>query len=721
MTGRQLLASLLTVALIAAACGSDEDSAAAATALPAGDASAFCLGWPAARAALQDDLGDTNNEWEIRGDVEVARLTLDEADARVPAALRSDWTSATKFQDTVITLLEIVDYMPDRLPVQLIDAAFGVGGVEAAAAASAQSIESIDAWALKQCGDFCESWPRLDRALGWVGGGGGDTTESIVRGADLDRATIELATGLIPDAIRQNWDRAAALKLALIDLYESVEWGSVDHEAVRLEHLAVLGLTQDSFEGLIGRMGEVPPETDHLWWISETRIVEETDPIEAWAAANCESIGIAGLPGTIRVEDPGGSVDMLLIAALPVGTDLGGVEDASDFLAVACSHVAPGEVWSSQLIDRNGGFDQPCVGLYRQDLGARPAVLAAGDYDLFVGSFPLGVGNFNTYVPAPEQCAVVPVTVDGDIEVAVPDLKPCDLGPLAGTAEEIARRQPPPDTGGPTGTLRVTLTEHLSDRGVHVNYRLVVLRAGTTLNQVAMGDAWPVGSACLGMDQPLEELLGNDRPEERQAEFDEEEREAGSQAEQRRTEREELERQEADLQAERQEIERQLDELGQLPAAQRAEAEQHVAESQAALEEAERQLADHRGQLEEAERHVEEQAAELQRQRDEFLSHVAPLREAIEGGGVPVPVLPFPADPTDEGCAGGGPYEYLGINDGWIEPELAVLPAGEYDVYVFVDLWNEEMGNESQQQCQKLTVSVSGETVVKAPPLEDCP
>ncbi|MGI9608748.1 MAG: hypothetical protein ACR2NL_00485, partial [Acidimicrobiia bacterium] len=505
LTFGRLGASLLVVALIAAACSSEAESGTAA--VPAGDASAFCLGWPAARAALQDDLSNPDNGWDIQGGVELARLTIDEADAMVPDVLRPDWTSATKFQDTAITLLEIADYMPERLPPQLIDAAFGMGGVDAAAASSESSIELIDAWALEQCGDFCELWPRLERSLGWVGRGGGGDTESIVRAADLDRATIEIAAGLVPDAIRENWDRAAALKLALIDLYEPVDWGSVDHEALRQQHLAVLGLTQDSFEALIDRMGEVPAETDHMWWISETRIVDETDSIEAWTATNCESVGISGLPGTIRVEDPGRSTDRLLVAALPLGTDLGEIEDASDFLAVACSHMAPGEVWSSQLIERNRGFDQPCIGLHREDIGARPAVLAAGNYDLFIGSFPLGVGNFDTYVPAPERCAVVPVTVDGDIEVALPDLERCDLGPLAGTAEEIARRQPPPDNGGPAGTLRVTLTEHLSDRGVHVNYRLVVLRAGTTLNQVAMGDAWPIGSACLQMDRPLDEWV----------------------------------------------------------------------------------------------------------------------------------------------------------------------------------------------------------------------
>lgn len=738
LTLRQLVASLLTVALIAAACSSDEDSATAA--VPAGDASAFCLGWPAARAALQDDLGDTNNEWEIQGDVEVARLTLDEADARVPAALRSDWTSATKFQETVITLLEIVDYTPERLPVQLVDAAFGEGGVEAAAAVSELSIERIDAWALEECGDFCELWPRLNRAFGWIGIGAGDTHESMQREGPQDIATILSADALVPDAVRDDWDAASAAKLRLVEFFTSDGLDELGDEERQQRQVEALGFPSDEstqpqvFDALVQEFGEPPPETDWAWWYASLIRDEHVGTIDAWVADNCESVGVAGLPGTIRVEDPGKSPDQLLIAAMPVGTDLGEIEDASDFLAVACSQQRPGEVWGSPLIGRTGGFDRPCIDQYREDLGARPAVLPAGTYDLFIGSFPLGVGNFNTYVPAPERCAVVSVTVDGDTEVAVPDLGPCDLGPLAGTAEEIARRQPPPDTGGPTGTLRVTLTEHLSDEGVHVFYRLAVLPAGTTLNQIALGDAWPVGAACLSVDRPLEDMLGDAPPEADQsgemAELDEADREAVRQAEEIQQHREELERQAAELQAERQELERQQAEIDQLPPAEREEQERQLAEQQNQLDEWERQMSDELNQLEDGDRQVEEYRQQLDEQRrqteehaEDYLRQVTPILEAIAGAGIPVPISPYPAvpDPNEgEGCSGA--HQLLLDDPGFgIAPVPVVLPAGDYDVYVFVDLWNEEMGNESQQQCQQMTVAVSGETVVTAPPLGDCP
>ncbi len=689
--------------------------------VPVGDASAFCLEWPGVRAVLQSDLGDTTRDWEIPGNVQVARLTLDEADARVPAAIRPDWTSATRFQDTVITLLGIAEYNPERLPKQLTDAAFGEGGVEAAAAVSDRSIARIDAWALDECGDFCELWPRLDRALGWVGSGGGDTNENLQQQGPQDAATILSADPLVPAAVRDAWDEASALKLRLVDFF-STDWqdlGNQEHWERLQEALGMGQFIEQGFDALVDEFGEPPPETSWDWWFAGLAHDDHIGVIDAWVTDNCESVGVSGLPGVVRIEDPGRSVDRLLIAVMPVGTDLGEIEDASDFLAAACSRLAPGEVWGSPLIERNSGFDQPCIGLHREDLGARPAVLAAGDYDLFIGSFSRGVGNFNTYVPAPDLCVVVPITVDGDTEVTVPDLGPCDLGPLAGTAEEIARRQPPSDTGSTTGTLRVTVTEHLSDEGIHADYQLAVLPAGTTLNQIALGDAWPVGVGCMGLDRPIDADL-REESENRQAEFDEADREAVNAAARRQSERDRLETEVAQLQAEREELRRQEEaELGQASGAELEEIARQMADRWQQLEEADRHLQERQAQLNEERRGAEFEAETLEHERQQFLSFANPIREAIAGGGVPVPILPFPADPQSAEC-GGDPHAYLGL-DGRTGPEPALLPAGDYDVYVFVDLWNEEMGIESQQQCATLTASVAGETLVKAPPLEDCP
>ena len=563
-------------------------------------------------------------------------------------------------------------------------------------------------------------WPRLDRALGWVGEGAGDTHESIQSEGPQDKASILSADALVPAAIRDDWNEASAIKLRLVDFYTS-DLEDLGNQEYRDRQQEALGFEDPKdFQAVIDEFGEPPPDVDHIFWAANRVSNAHRDAIDAWVTDNCESVGVSGLPGVVRVEDPGRSRDRLLIAVMPVGTDLGEIEDASDFLAVACSQRRPGEVWESPLLERNSGFDQPCIDRYREDLGARSAVLAAGDYELFIGSFSRGVGNFDTYVPAPDLCVVVPLTVDGDTELTVPDLEPCDLGPLAGTAEEIARRQRESDTGGTTGTLRVTLSEHLSDEGVHVDYRLAVLPAGTTLNQIALGDAWPVGVGCMGLDRPIDADL-REESDQRQADFEEADRQAVNAAARRQSERDQLEGEVAQLQVEREELEHQEAELGQLSDPERAEAERHIADRWGQIEQTERHLSDRRTQLEEERRGAEFEAENREHERQQFLSFANPIREAIAGGGVPVPILPFPADPQSPECSG-GPHEYLGFNeDGWTGPEPAQLPAGDYDVYVFVDLWNEEMGNESQQQCATLTASVAGETLVKAPPLEDCP
>ncbi len=76
----------------------------------------------------------------------------------------------------------------------------------------------------------------------------------------------------------------------------------------------------------------------------------------------------------------------------------------------------------------------------------------------------------------------------------LPEPGPCELGPLAGSPEEIARRAAPAATAD-MGTLRVVVTDVLSEHGSGASLYSFVLPAGTTLNDVGRGDAWPLGAA----------------------------------------------------------------------------------------------------------------------------------------------------------------------------------------------------------------------------------
>jgi len=201
------------------------------------------------------------------------------------------------------------------------------------------------------------------------------------------------------------------------------------------------------------------------------------------------------------------------MAAVLRGADLSEVDDASDFLGVACSDEHwTGQSWSVPLLARDGDFRSPCTALHMSHIVVTEALLPAGEYDLFVGTFPTGYGDFEVYVPAPESCAVVPFTVDGDTHVVLPELVPCELGAMAGTPEEIARREPLPAPAGPSGTLHVLFSEYFPEAGnPNGRYAAIVLPHGATLNDLGRGHVWPVGTGCMHY-RPLNEDEGGVDP-----------------------------------------------------------------------------------------------------------------------------------------------------------------------------------------------------------------
>lgn len=129
-----------------------------------------------------------------------------------------------------------------------------------------------------------------------------------------------------------------------------------------------------------------------------------------------------------------------------------------------------------------------------------PALVPGGSYELFVGTYDGDPGSYGIYLAAPEFCIQVPVTVDGDTVVDLPELEPCDLVPL-GRPEEIARRTPSTVAGG--GTLQVQINSALAPQEWDF-CRLdgVALPAGTSLNNVALGEVWPSGMFSFSGDNP---------------------------------------------------------------------------------------------------------------------------------------------------------------------------------------------------------------------------
>lgn len=88
--------------------------------------------------------------------------------------------------------------------------------------------------------------------------------------------------------------------------------------------------------------------------------------------------------------------------------------------------------------------------------------MPGGAYELFVGAYFGGPGFYEHYLAAPDYCLQVPVGVNGNTVVDVPELLPCSIA-ATGRPEEIARRTPPPADAA--GRLWVELESAMARQG----------------------------------------------------------------------------------------------------------------------------------------------------------------------------------------------------------------------------------------------------------------
>ncbi len=122
-----------------------------------------------------------------------------------------------------------------------------------------------------------------------------------------------------------------------------------------------------------------------------------------------------------------------------------------------------------------------------------------------------------TLAAAPTVCLALDITIDGDTDLQLPPLPPCDadLPDLVVDSDPWRTPEPvDPSTPG-AGTLRVTLPSLVLPDDVEGEHggelMIVVLPEGTTLNQVGREEMWPAGGFRTHMEprrgQPhIEEL-----------------------------------------------------------------------------------------------------------------------------------------------------------------------------------------------------------------------
>jgi hypothetical protein len=732
----------IALLLLVAGCAGDRDATDGPSLLPEGNASAFCVRWPEARSTIVAEI-TVPHESEYKRAIATVRDTLDQIGLLVPPDIRTVWETAIGYKSTVVQLIDIAG-SPGAIRAEFVAAAFPAGDPEAAERAALDAVVALDEWSIARCGDFCELWPRLDRALSWnlrPDEGGVDQAVLMASGRD-DATLLDLAEPLVPADVRATWDRVAGMKRSLVATLAGMEDGDEPDRVLQEQLWALtdphrlwdrfMGRTEgEGLEALAEELGSEP-------WLMGPYIESMVrEPLATWVAANCETIGGGGLPGsvTVRTDESGGRArGTLLVAALPVGTDFRATASARDYDAAVCFDGYPGDHGprSAFLLEREDDFRQPCAWLEGWDHGGpREAVLDAGRYDLFFGLFTRGMGDYDGYLAAPETCATLTVVVDGDIDVGVPLLEPCGMQYLVGDPGEYLRRNPPPPEE-PTGTLRIVVSDFEppdDDRGLRHGGSLVVavVPAGTTLNDIGGGEVWPSGAGCLGLPGPdeLGEITeGVDRAFE---EADGRRREADQAAEQaqealRHADRtgEEADRALADaeqLYADAQRLQQQAALGGEEAERLNAEADRVWQEAEEAQHEADRFREEAERAAEEAEWSADNAARmsgdadDMRRWAEEALQR----REAFEAG-VALVVASFPEVPEGVNRACRSAFEILG--DPAVNAEPVRLTYGTYDVHLQQSWYGDER---ELHVCGRLTVEIDGDVVVPLPELGDCP
>jgi hypothetical protein len=238
-----------------------------------------------------------------------------------------------------------------------------------------------------------------------------------------------------------------------------------------------------------------------------------TSALDGWVGENCEAV--TGLPGTVRVLFPkveGAAGDTLVLAMMERGASLEDLGDPSNVLAGTCGevHTDPWGVWRDER-GREERWESEEFGAdrwegsgfcdYRREEG--PARLEAGDYTMLAAI--IGGRPAHELRGAPSACLAFDVRIDGDTVIDVPTLPPCDVD--LGGADDPWRNPPPVDPSTPgAGTLQIVFPDLVGgEHGGQV--AVVVLPAGTTLNDVGREDVWPVGATMTWLIS-LPELAG---------------------------------------------------------------------------------------------------------------------------------------------------------------------------------------------------------------------
>jgi hypothetical protein len=456
---------------------------------------------------------------------------MEEYDRAVPVEIRADWDLAYDTYVRVSDLAFTTGFGESVLRADHVEMMFDPAGPDAVFARAMDGIEAIDEWSISACGDFCSRWPELEGAVmlggqhNFIDGG----PEDVERGIEQMENAIRAGKVLVPPALADAWGTAAALKSNFLDMYR--EYG-VDEQFPQDE------AGEQLFRDWVGMdQGELSEAFEQF-----------PVAVGAWVDANCASAALAeGAPGRLFVrmypyEHLFGRT--VFAALLPIGTEFGAVTSSDDYVGAMCGELfeAPEQLddhvawltqeavnagvdpeehlhqnwqWVDSILPLRGQgeyFESSVCGQIRRELGEW--IAPGGPHELFVGTYIGDPGSYELYFGAPERCAQITVSIDGNTTIDLPELEECDLEPI-GRPEEIARRTAAPFEPG--GTLQVELPSAFGPEEYEgCQLSAVLLPVGTTLNDIGRGDVWPIGGMRAGLsmlrrvDDPAAVRFGNE-------------------------------------------------------------------------------------------------------------------------------------------------------------------------------------------------------------------
>ena len=527
-------------------------------------ASTFCTEWAEFAALTANEDAMTSDSYDEalavidRVGSEVPAEVSDDWDAVVE--------SARGFYDVLVSVNFEPDRITDELLEQGFGSVEAAIATEEAADAGRATIEEWSLTGCGDfCSRWPEFRQALDETgthdLGWVVDMGDETGRE--RLAEHLRL-FEIGNRMVPDEIHEPWDLAVAARRDWIAWWEEFDFNGDElhgmesrNDASATRDLAVemmrdadylvddrhadLSLSEALVRTIAAWQNGVDQAPDWLltsndlgdheraeiaawldgsggppewllnyWRMGPTERVgyQITSALDGWTNDNCEAV--TGQPGTVKVLFPkveGAAGDTLVLALMPEGATIGDLTDPSRVLAGTCSEIASDpwgvwrgedgrqERWASEEFRaerwEGGGWCD-----YRRE--EEPARVDAGTYTMLAAVIEGRPDR--ELLGTPSACLAFDVRVERDTVIDVPTLPSCDVA-LGGTDDPWRNPAPVDPTTPGAGTLQIVFPD-LDSVGQSGEVIVVVLPAGTTLNDVGREQVWPVGATQTWLPDP---------------------------------------------------------------------------------------------------------------------------------------------------------------------------------------------------------------------------